>query len=70
MLHCLANESLPLIPHTGATVQAGHRLGRHSVREPMAEHIGKQVVVTIPLALIVERHDEEVGALQVRKDEG
>ena len=28
------------------------------------EHLGKEVVIAIPLALVIQRHDKEVAALQ------
>ena len=28
------------------------------------EHVGKEVVIAIPLALVVQRHDKEVAPLQ------
>ena len=69
VLHRFGNQSLPLVPHAGAAVQAGHRFGRHAARQPLPQHLGKQMMVAIPLALIVQRHDKQVGALQLIQDE-
>jgi hypothetical protein len=37
--------------------------------EALAEHLGKQRVITIPVALVVQRHYKQVGAFQLFKDE-
>ncbi len=44
-------------------MQAGYllRLRLHQVR---LQHIGEKVVIAIPLALVVERDDKQVAALQ------
>ena len=53
-----------LMPGGGPLVQ-----GRHQPRlgggELQAEQLGEQVVVAIPVAAVVERHQEQVGAFQL-----
>ena len=35
-----------------------------------SQHVGKEVVVAKPMALIIQRHDKQVGTLQLFQDEG
>jgi hypothetical protein len=58
VLHCFGHQPLPRIPHAGAAVQRCHRFGRHAARQPVPQHLGKQMMVAIPLAIIVQRHDK------------
>ncbi len=34
------------------------------------EHVGKEVVIAIPVAVVIQRHDKEVAALQSRQPRG
>jgi hypothetical protein len=54
---------LPM-PGRGPPVQGRHQR-RLAGGELQAEQLGEQVVVAIPLASVVERHQEQVGALQL-----
>ena len=44
-------------------MELGHPIGL-LLDQARLQHIGEEVVIAIPLALIVERDDEEVAALQ------
>src|SRR5512134_2853589 len=52
-----------LVPRAGAPVQRGYQIGllRSQMR---SEHLGKQVMIAIPLALVIQWHNKEVAALQ------
>ena len=52
-----------LVPRAGAAVQLG-RLAGELVEEPGLEHVGEEVVVAVPASLVVERHQEEVVAVE------
>jgi hypothetical protein len=52
-----------------APVQLGQALGPRLL-QPRLEEVGEERVVAEPLALVVEGGDEEVGALELVKDEG
>ena len=52
-----------LVPLTGAPMQRRYLIGL--LRQQMrGEHFGKEVVVAIPVAPVIERNDKEVAALQ------
>ena len=59
----LGRESILFIPRACPLMQARYllRLRLHQVR---LQHIGEKVMITIPLALVVQRHDKEVAPLQ------
>src|SRR6516225_7277104 len=44
-------------------MQFGHQV-RLGLRELAAEHLGEQVVVSVPLQGVVQRHDEQVFPLE------
>jgi hypothetical protein len=69
VLHRFGNQSLSLKPYAGAAVQASHRFRWHPARQPVPQHIGKQVMIAIPVAVIVQRHDKQVGALKLLQNE-
>ena len=58
-----AAEPLLLVPRARAPMQRGYLIGllRPQMRR---EHVGKEVVIAIPVALVIQRHDKEVAALQ------
>jgi len=37
-------------------------------RQPGAQGVGEQVVVAVPALLVVQRHQEQVGSLQLLQD--
>ena len=53
----------PVVPLAGATMQPGHVAGPF-VEQAGVEHVGEQVVVPVPAAVVVERDDEQVLPLQ------
>ncbi|MNX83745.1 hypothetical protein D3C86_1155200 [compost metagenome] len=67
LLHGLIEQSLGIEPAAGTQVQAGgrhHRLGSRA----RAQQIGKQVMVTIPVAVLVQRHQEHLVGEQEAQD--
>ena len=52
-----------LVPLTGAPMQRRYLIGllRQQLRR---KHFGKEVVIAIPVALVIQRNDKEVAALQ------
>ena len=65
--HCVADGVgevvVGLVPLACAAVELCDGVGRLGA-QPRGEHVGEEVVVPIPATLIVERHHEEVGALE------
>ncbi|MNK92023.1 hypothetical protein D3C87_1121410 [compost metagenome] len=59
LLHGLIEQPLGIEPAAGTQVQAGGRHYRLGSR-PRAQQIGKQMVVTIPMAMFVQRHQEHL----------
>jgi hypothetical protein len=64
-----AQRSGPLLPQAGTLVQAGDD-PRVRPRELVEQHLPEQPVVAVPKALAVQRHDEQVVALQPLDDLG
>jgi len=62
MFHSLRRELILHIPLASSPVQALHFPGRRF--QPFAQQIGEKTMVAIPLAAIVQGHNEEVGSLQ------
>ena len=59
----IGGRTIVRVPRTRALMQRGYLVGL--LRQQMRiEHVGKEVVVAIPVALIVQRHDKEVASLQ------
>ncbi|MBK9715005.1 MAG: hypothetical protein IPO81_27505 [Kouleothrix sp.] len=52
-----------LVPGAGALMQPGTRSGC-SARSCALKNFGKQMVIWIPLARAIQRHDKEVAALE------
>ena len=52
-----------LVPRAGALVQRREQIGLLGP-QLCSEHLGKQVVIAIPLARVIEWHNKEVAALQ------
>ena len=59
----IGRRTVLLVPLTGTPMQSGYLIGllRHQMRR---EHFGKEVVIAIPVALVIQRNDKEVAALQ------
>ncbi len=55
-----------LVPGAGPPVQL-RRLAGELVEEPRLQHVGEEMVVAVPAALVVERHQEQVVAVQGRQ---
>ncbi|MNO80131.1 hypothetical protein D3C76_713240 [compost metagenome] len=69
LLDRLIEQALGIEPATGAQVQARGR--HHRLRAgPGAQQIGKQMVVTIPVAVLVQRHQEHLVGGQEAEDRG
>ncbi len=64
MTQHLRYQFVPLVPRAGAAVQIGN-VFRLLSAQARAQQVGKQVVVAIPLAPVVQRHEEQVGLLQM-----
>ena len=62
VLDGLGQVALGLQPSAGAPVQLGH-LGRTRLGQVHPQDLAEQVVVPVPPAPVVERHDEQVGPL-------
>jgi hypothetical protein len=54
---------MPLVPLAGSPMQRRYLIGllRQQMRR---EHFGKEVVIAIPVARVIERNDKEVAVLQ------
>ncbi|MNE21231.1 hypothetical protein D3C80_1143820 [compost metagenome] len=67
LLHRLIEQPLGIEPATGTQVQARgrhHRLGRR----PRTQQIGKQMMITIPMTMLVQRHQEHLVGKQEAQD--
>ena len=59
----IGRRTMLLIPRARAPMQRRDLIGL--LRQQMrSEHVGKEVMIAIPVALIIQRHDKEVAALQ------
>ena len=59
----LLSRVMCLVPAAGAQVQQRNQVRRLG-EQARAQHVGEQVVVAVPLPLVVQGHEEEVGPLQ------
>src|SRR5512145_1863879 len=66
MIDRLVDLSIALVPGPGAPMQLRFTLGSEP-KLPVAEKIGEEAVVAIPASLLIERNEEQVGALQIFK---
>ena len=64
---CFGDESLELAPLAGSPVQGLYLLGG-GLGQSLAELVGKEAVVAIPLPPVVEWDGKEVGLFQVFQD--
>ena len=60
---CLGDQAVLLVPAARTQVQGRDQRGS-SLLQPLAQGFGEQAVVAIPLSLLVEGHQEQVGPLQ------
>src|SRR6266567_6918380 len=59
----IGRRTIVLVPLARAPVQSSYLMGL--LRQQMhREHFGKEVVIAIPVALVIERNDKEVASLQ------
>jgi hypothetical protein len=63
VVHRRRRLPLFLVPPARAQVQVGDLVATLVVQMG-AQHVGEEVVVPVPPAVVVERHHEQVGALQ------
>ena len=63
--HCLGDQPLLLVPETGAAVKGRRRPGARTARQTVAYHLGEQMMIAIPLPFVIQRHEKQIGALQL-----
>ncbi|OQA12271.1 MAG: hypothetical protein BWY63_03772 [Chloroflexi bacterium ADurb.Bin360] len=51
------------VPHARTPVQVSDPLGLR-LHQSLLQHLGKEMVVTVPAALIIKRYDKQIAALQ------
>jgi hypothetical protein len=61
----LGQQPVPPEPGARPPVQGGRRAGPVLAGQPDPQGVGEQVVVAVPGPLVVERHEEQVGPLQL-----
>src|SRR5215213_3879637 len=69
VLHRFVDETVLLEPGTGTAVEVGHKLGRHTAYEALAQNLRKQMMIAIPAPLVVQRHEKQIGVLKLGQDE-
>ena len=69
VLHGFVNETVLFEPGAGTAVEVGHRCGGHAAYEALAQNLRKQVMIAIPLAIVVQRHEKQIGVLKLVEDE-
>ena len=60
----VVDRALGQVPGGRPPVQLGHVVRRRE-GQLVLQQLAEEVVVAVPLAAVVERHEEEVGALQL-----
>ena len=68
VLHRARQKLVSLIPCAGSPMQIGDRAGRLMV-QPRAQEGAEQVVVAVPAALVIQRHDEQIRVLDLLQDQ-
>src|SRR5215467_9326413 len=63
MLYGFGDESVLFVPYAGATMQCGDERG-FCLLQVAREHLGKQVVVAVPVPLVIERSHKQVRAFE------
>src|SRR5437867_8027882 len=59
VLHRFSKHPVLLVPHTGAMMELRYQR-RLGLTEVAAQHLGKQMMVTVPAPLLVECDDKQV----------
>ena len=62
MLHCFRPQFLGSIPISGAPMQLGKLIAKLGLKS-LLQVFGKQWVVTIPLAFLIERGQQQLSLL-------
>ena len=63
MVNRVGRLTVPLVPFACPAVENGHLIGV-LLQQARLEIIGEELVITIPPALVVERHEEQVAAFE------
>ena len=63
VLYRLINEPILLEPLTGALVQRGD-IPRARLPQPLAQQIGKEMVIPVPAPLFIQRNDKQISAFK------
>ena len=63
MVNRVGRLTVPLVPFACPAVENGHLIGV-LLQQARLEVIGEELVIAIPPALVVERHDEQVAAFE------
>ena len=61
-------QPFPAEPGAGPPVEGGRCIGTGLAGQAGAQGVGEQVVVAVPDPLVVQRHQEQVGPLQLLQD--
>ena len=62
-------SALLLVPDAGAPVERRHLAGGRAAVSSGAQHLREEVMIAIPVAFIVQRHQKQIGALELVEDE-
>ncbi len=65
VLNRLAGQPLLLEPHACPPVQLGDGRGGQAARKPLAQHLGEQLMVAIPVSLLIKWDEEQIGSLKL-----
>jgi hypothetical protein len=64
MLEGFHLQIVGLAPDAGPDVQAGDGVSRQLLLQPLSQQLAEKMVIAIPAPLVVQRDNEQVGALQ------
>jgi hypothetical protein len=64
MLHGFVEKSPLLIPGAGPAVQRSHCIRAGAAGQALAQYLGKQLMIAIPLAVVIQWCDEESDPLK------
>jgi hypothetical protein len=62
MLYGLSGELLLLVPTARTTMEFDYECGL-ALAEAIPQHLGKEVVIAIPMSLIIQGHQKEIRML-------
>ena len=65
MLKRFERQTMIFIPLAGANVMLGDFFRGKALPQALAQQFSKEMVIAIPLPLVVERDDEQVGAFEI-----